>query len=411
MTTISTATAGTRLRGLIVLTMLTLGVLALPAVELKPGMNDKLPAGSYTWSCYLPKAYAEKPEARFPVVYLSSPGGNPGNWDLEKWAERNGVIIIGINESKNGPWEIIREAQAAVLPASEAALRLHPALRYAMGTSGGGAASIELIRSSPERFAGVLVNVHSAGPPAKHVACVYIGGETDTTHPIGAVRATAAAAKSQGNPVRFVADPGDHNSACHYGERAEPYLDWLLLSTCIQHPNLTPTELAEGSARIKAELDAIATVSDAAKRLTRCETLLDIPPIALDKRLGPVLRKTWIDTAMSSVGGGDPMATHAILMRVSEHPQFGSVDKKDGKALLAALADLRKEEPMKSEWAALQAYRMVEQAEKKAGNTKGALGEVVKSYVAIARKYPTTSAGKDADASAKRVAGRLDAKH
>ncbi len=372
---------------------------ALAALDLHPGANAKLAAGTFTWDCYLPKQYAEKPEARFPVMYLQAPWPNTGTWGLEGWAEKRGVILISINESCNDASDTtVRAAQAAVMAAADAHVRLHPALRYTFGTSGGGKRSIMLINSAPERFAGSFINVHSAGPPPKHMACVYVGGEADTTHPIAALRGTVASARSQGNQVTFIADPGDHDTACHNGDRAAPYLDWLLFATCMQHPKLTPADLAEGGARIDAEIAEIAALAAVTDRVRRCETLLAIAPIAGNKRLGGVLRTTWIDAAMSTVGG-EPIEVHKTLTAVAENPLFASVDAKAGKALVIELKALRKDEPVKSEWAALQGLRGVVQAEKKAGNTKGALKEVAKSYVALAKTFP--------EAAARRVSAKL----
>ena len=384
------------------------------ALDLKPGRNANLPAGTFTWDCYLPKAYFEAPETTFPVFYLSSPEGFPvgfNNFGIEPWAERHGIIVIGINDSSNkASDQICVGAQKAVMEAGDAALRLHPALRYAMGTSGGGARSVGLVGTAPERFAGIFVNVHSAGPPAKHIACVYVGGEADTVHAISAVRSTFEAAKSKGNQVRFVADPGDHNTAPRYGDNAVPYLDWLLFSTCISHPKLKPSDITSGIARINAEMSEIAAVSDAATRLTRCESLLDIPALVADKRVSATLLKTWSDTAMAAQQGVEPAEAHRLLTRVCEHPQFSRIDSKDSKSLITALKDLRKVEPVKSEWAALQAYRSLTQAEKKAGETKGGLRDVATGYMALAKKFPATESGKAAEIAARRVAARLESK-
>ena len=387
---------------------------SVSALDLKPGRNANLPAGTYTWDCYLPKAYFDNPQATFPVFYLSSPEGFPvgfNNYGIDPWAERNGIVVIGINDSSNkASDETCRGAQKAVMAAGDAALRLHPALRYAMGTSGGGARSVGLVGTAPERFAGVFVNVHSAGPPAKHIACVYVGGEADTVHAISAVRSAYESAKSNGNQVRFVADPGDHDAAPRYGDNAVPYWDWLLFSTCISHPKLTPADITLGIARIDAELTAIAAAGDAAARLTRCESLLDIPALVADKRVGATLLKIWSDSAMAASQGKDPVQAHRLLTLVTEHPQFAKVAAKDGKALLATLKDLRKAEPAKSEWSALQAYRSLTQAEKKAGATKGALRDVASGYMALAKKFPGTESGQAAEAAARRLAAKLAAK-
>ena len=48
--------------------------------------GNKCDNGSkWTFDVYIPKAYAEKPEKHFPVLYISSPSANPGFRKLEKW--------------------------------------------------------------------------------------------------------------------------------------------------------------------------------------------------------------------------------------------------------------------------------------------------------------------------------------
>ncbi|MBA2482659.1 MAG: hypothetical protein H0V44_18505, partial [Planctomycetes bacterium] len=187
---------------------------------LAPGTHKALKAGAGTWGCFIPKAYADRPDERFPVLYISSPGGHPGFNSLEPWAERRGVILISVDDSQNGPSEPIIAAQDAVLAESDKVLRLHSCLRYATGQSGAGAASSMFVNRYPDRFAGVMVQVHSAGPPPKHVAVVYVGGREDTTHPWSAVKGGFETAKSSGCPARLVDDPGTHDSAVHFGERA-----------------------------------------------------------------------------------------------------------------------------------------------------------------------------------------------
>jgi hypothetical protein len=398
-----TCTTKLRLTPLIPLLLLAT-VPPLAAESMSPGPHLKLQAGTGTWDCYVPKAYAEKPDERFPVLYISNPSGNPGFRQLEPWADRRGVILITINDSKNGPSEPNIVAQDAVLAESDKALRIHPCLRYATGQSGAGAASILFISRYPDRFAGAMVQVHSAGPPPKHVAVIYVGGRADDTHPWSAVKAAYDAAKSMGCPARFIDDPGTHDTAVHIGEAQAVLLDWLLLSTCLSHPKLDKPSVANGIARIEAELATIGQ-APAAEQPQRCETLLDIPVVANDKKLGATLRQTWLDsvTAAAAAAGGKN-DEHLVLVRASEHPAFAGCNAKSVKAVNERLKVLRNEEPVKSEWSALRALRSTQADEAKAGRAKGALADIYAKYQAIAKKWPETAAGKDAAAAAQRMA-------
>lgn len=77
----------------ILLTVLVAGyVLSLPAQDFTPGAHKRLPCDGnkeWTWDVYVPKAYAEKKDKKFPVVWCCGAGGNPGFWQLEQWAEKN----------------------------------------------------------------------------------------------------------------------------------------------------------------------------------------------------------------------------------------------------------------------------------------------------------------------------------
>ncbi|MBA3710192.1 MAG: hypothetical protein H0W83_15380, partial [Planctomycetes bacterium] len=318
---------------------------AISAEAMSPGSHKSLKAGSGTWDCYVPKSYADKADEFFPVLYISNPSGDPGFRGLEAWSERRGVILVTINDSKNGPTEPNIVAQDAVLGESDKLLRVHPCLRYATGQSGAGAASMKMITRYPDRFAGAMIQVHSAGPPPKHVAVVYVGGRTDDTHPWAAVKTAYETAKGMGCPARFIDDPGTHDTAVHIGEAQAALLDWLLLSTCAAHPKLDKAGLASGLARLQAELAAIRE-SPAADQPQRCETLLDIPVVANDKKLGLELRQVWMDGVMAAAdAAGDKNREHEVLMHAADHPAFASCGPKATKALNERLKALRSEEP------------------------------------------------------------------
>lgn len=387
--------------------LLLCAVAAFAGEELRAGMNKAIQAGNTVYDCWLPKAYFEQPERRFPVLYLSHPGGNPGSWGFQDWAERRGVILIGLTESKNGPWDVIDRSQDGTWADAEKRLRLHPCLRYAAGVSGGGAASVRLIAKHPDQFAGVLVNVHSAtsGLP-KHCAAVYVGGLKDDVHGFSSVRGAADSLKSMGMQVWFIEDPGNHDTAVHMGKRAEPLMDWLLFSSCLAHPKLDKAGLAEGAARVEAEMVEIAALP-AAARGERYATLMRIPSISLDKKVGPALRAAWSEAAISASEGAEPIAAHDALLAVAEHEQFAGVDPKVRKDIGERLKALRKDEPVKSAWAAQQALRAAEAAEAKARSQRGALGDVLKAFHAIAKKWPDTPAGKAAAEGVTRVQGKL----
>ncbi len=378
--------------------------------ELHAGWNKAIVEQDTTWDCYLPAAYLASPEVRFPVLYTSSPGGNPGAHGLEAWAERRGVVVVAINDSKNGPMDVIDHAQDLVWGAAEKQLRLHPCLRYAMGQSGGGAASVALVKKHPDQCAGVLVNVHSAGGLPKHIAAVYVGGLADTTHDISAVRATAMALTAAGNQVWFIEDPGTHDTAVHSGERAEPLMDWLLFATCLAHPKLDAAGRAQGAARIAQELTDIAALKDPAAQLSRYEALLRLPSLLADKTVGKQLVNAWTSAQIAAADVAEPVDAHRILTLFTEHAQFANIDPARKKDVGKRLETLRKSKPVTQEWSAWKALRATQASEKKAGNAKGALIDVAKAYQNITTKWPGTWAADQALPAFNRLRQQVEGK-
>ncbi|MDX9980985.1 MAG: hypothetical protein RBU25_13250, partial [Lentisphaeria bacterium] len=106
--------------------------LAGSAADLPPGLHAKLPCGKgnpYTYTAYLPPAYATTGDP-LPVLFLSSPSAKPPVADWQAWADAHEVVVIGIDDSRNGLEEKeLIHIQDAVLAATDARLRLHPYLR------------------------------------------------------------------------------------------------------------------------------------------------------------------------------------------------------------------------------------------------------------------------------------------
>ena len=153
---------------------------------IKPGTHKNVTStdGKHTFNLFIPSSYETKPEKQFPVLYISSPSGNPSFLNLEKWAEDREFILIGINDSKNGPEAPIYEAQDAVLK-STAYLRKHHCLQLATGLSGAAWASVKLGTRHPQMIAGVLLHAHSGNgsfcAPGQSVTFLY--GAKDTIQP------------------------------------------------------------------------------------------------------------------------------------------------------------------------------------------------------------------------------------
>jgi hypothetical protein len=148
--------------------------LALLVLMARPAPGQALPHGvivddvqcqknaAQHYALYLPSNFTTT--RRWPVI-LGFDAGGRGSRAVELYqaaAEKYGYIVVGSNNSRNGPWEPILEAAAAMQQDVEARFPIDGKRRYAAGMSGGARVSMALALKSTE-IAGVLAS--SAGFP------------------------------------------------------------------------------------------------------------------------------------------------------------------------------------------------------------------------------------------------------
>lgn len=199
--------------------------------EFHPGIYRDVPtlsAPERTLDIYIPTAYRERPNDSFPGVVMSSPGRGHGFWELERWAERQEVILVWLNSSYNGTYDNIYQAQDTGLETVIAGLRVDQTMGFAIGSSGGGAASWALACRYPDGFRGiVLIGIGSAHYDCsfpRYVRVAYINGNRDFNVP--GIEQTKRQLLSQGYQVQHAVFPGGHElGPLHLREQA---LDWMV---------------------------------------------------------------------------------------------------------------------------------------------------------------------------------------
>jgi hypothetical protein len=117
---------------------------------------------SQHYALYLPTTFS--PDRRWPVI-LGFDAGGRGRRAVERYqaaAEKYGYIVVGSNNSRNGPWQSSLDAAAAMTADVNGRFPVDPRRTYTAGMSGGARVAMMLALSS-ERIAGVLAS--SAGFP------------------------------------------------------------------------------------------------------------------------------------------------------------------------------------------------------------------------------------------------------
>jgi len=128
-------------------------------VERIEALNDS----SQSYALYLPSNYT--PDRKWPVLYAFDPGAR-GRVPVERFkeaAEKYGWIVLGSNNSRNGPWSVVVNAWNAMLTDTHQRFAIDDERMYATGFSGGARAAVR-IAVGCKCLAGVMAN--GAGFPS-----------------------------------------------------------------------------------------------------------------------------------------------------------------------------------------------------------------------------------------------------
>lgn len=141
-----------------------------------------------SYALYLPSGY--DPKRKWPILYCFSPyGRGSGNVPVELFqaaAEKYGWIVVGSNNSRNGPWQPIVKAVDAMVKDTAAKFSIDPARRYSTGFSGGARVAFYLACREKPQFAGVIPigagMARGQKRPGPLLAVYAICGERDVNH-------------------------------------------------------------------------------------------------------------------------------------------------------------------------------------------------------------------------------------
>ncbi|HYO63878.1 MAG TPA: hypothetical protein VER08_09625 [Pyrinomonadaceae bacterium] len=113
-------------------------------------------SAAQTYALYLPSNYT--PERRWPILYCFDPAAR-GHLPVERFreaAERFGWVVVGSNNSRNGPVQPSLEATKAMWDDTHARLSIDERRVYAAGFSGGARTAVRLAYLCRNCLAGVV---------------------------------------------------------------------------------------------------------------------------------------------------------------------------------------------------------------------------------------------------------------
>jgi dienelactone hydrolase len=187
--------------------------LALLALQ-QPGQVEVLAckdAPDQKYACYVPKAYHKA--KKWPILYCYSPNADGGYFVdfYREVCEEVGWIVVGSNNSKNGPGEPILAAMKAMWADTHARLSIDDKRVFASGFSGGGRVSFWMSSLYPQNFAGVIAigaGTSDGKVEPKGMAVWLMCGETDFN--LKELEALDAKLKSEGWKYQRKTFPGAH---------------------------------------------------------------------------------------------------------------------------------------------------------------------------------------------------------
>jgi predicted esterase len=181
------------------------------------------------YACYVPSKYSAK--KKWPVLYCFSPGGDGMSFVrlFKDVCERQGWIVVGSNNARNGPGPPIIAATKAMWKDTHARFSINDKRCYSSGFSGGSGMAFDMAQAFPDNWAGVIPMAvanswaENTPPIKKHIAVYFIIGEQDA---VQYVRKHAEALKARGNKAEVKTFPGGHTLPPK--NVAEGAVDWLV---------------------------------------------------------------------------------------------------------------------------------------------------------------------------------------
>lgn len=167
-----------------------------------------------SYALYLPSGYA--PAKPFPIIYAFDPGAR-GLLPVERFkeaAEKYGYIIVGSNNSRNGPGVRLSEILNTLLDDTQSRLAIDGKRVYATGFSGGARVAGSLALSLKGQMAGVIAcgaGFPGEAKPAKDLPFAFYGIAGSEDFNLIEVRQLVRTLDSLGATTHLAVFEGEHS--------------------------------------------------------------------------------------------------------------------------------------------------------------------------------------------------------
>ncbi len=189
--------------------------------DIEPGKMARLVCKSdptYTYACYLPKAYDK--EKKWNIIYTFDPDANGARaaGPFTSICNKHGWIVVGSNNAKNAPdnGPLVSSSYRNMWKDTHERFSLSEKGNYSSGFSGGSGMAIMMAQAFQDKWSGVIPQAAAtnwAETPieiATHVNFYFIIGSQDA---VRNVKARANELKQKGNRVEVEVFSGAHQPA------------------------------------------------------------------------------------------------------------------------------------------------------------------------------------------------------
>lgn len=341
---------------------------------LAPGVHELTTTQELiTCTVVVPPAVADgKP---MPVLFVIDPQGKPEAKVWSEWAERRGVVVVGIKgpvwsmpvggygqDTTVDRWAPVvtmtEKYYNAVLAALKPAVPLHPFLRYIAAPKAGTAIAIAMFQDQEQEFGGVLlmspwIDASAAKYLRKDVPMVLVVGE-DNVNGVSQSEKLVLLAGALGGTARMatVDKLADEVPSMDVNVRA---MDWLMNIARVTHEKFTTRERKDNLEKIAEQAQELPGLVNPQARRECAGFLMAVP--GMDKLASRYeqLADVWVESSIELVKAReaeDKVDAHAFLSVVSKSSRFKAAGGKQRKAVQTELTRMRRDPAIRSEMAA-----------------------------------------------------------